>query len=142
MTENHPHKSPRLQSWMLEGSIGSITNRSGKVSVSASTEESPFVIIIAIITPENIPEVDPLQQVSIPELLKSGYALSTLNWRTAQLNNPVISVLHDHIKPSAKLNSGQTLDGAVTFSRDRDKFHLPDGVLYKKHPLAVRSVDK
>lgn len=93
-------------------------------SISASTEETPFCC--ATTQPENIPVVDLL------ELLISGYALSTADLRTAQLKDPVISVLHDHkrnsTKPSAKHGLGQISD-VGGYVRDWGILHLRDFVL-------------
>ena len=109
-------------------------------SISACVEETP--LCYAAVQPDAISEADPIEQVSVPEPLIQGYALSSRDWRTAQLNDPIISVLHNHIhdgtRPSVQRGMGQISD-VGRYIRDWDKLQLRDGVLYRK--ASVGSLD-
>lgn len=101
-------------------------------SASATVEENPLVF--SVVDPTTLPEVE-MDDFVPPDDLVLSNALSSKDWKIAQLQDPVLSQIHRLVKDGAKLPVKRDFEGVSPldkFRRDWDKLVLKDGVLYHR----------
>ena len=105
-------------------------------SVTATVETLPLVV--STVAPDSILDVEAEASTTVPNDVLLAYALSSKDWRQAQVKDPVISILIDHVRkgtrPSATRASGN-ISEVDKYRRDWDKLELRDGVLYRNGVL-------
>ncbi|KAH3863385.1 hypothetical protein DPMN_026370 [Dreissena polymorpha] len=97
---------------------------------------------MSTVIPDSISEVEAQAGVRVPDEVLLSYALSSKDWIQAQSNDPVISVVIDHVHKGTRPSASRALgtNAVDKYRRDWDKLELRNGVLYRKCTLLVNSI--
>lgn len=110
------------------------------LSTLVDTTQTP--IATSVLDPDSLDKLDPIPADEIPTDIILSHSLSSKNWRQAQLQDPVLSTVIDHMekgtRPSAKRVSGN-VSPVVKYLRDWDILELKDGVLYRSSQFKGQS---
>lgn len=99
-------------------------------AVTARTETTPFCL--STVAPETLPEVERTTDTYVPDDVIQAYSLTSKDWRQAQIDDPTIAVLIEHVqkgtRPSAQLATNEQR-AVLKYRREWDKLELREGVL-------------
>lgn len=99
-------------------------------AVTARTETTPFCL--STVAPETLPEVERTTDTYVPDDVIQAYSLTSKDWRQAQIDDPTIAVLIEHVqkgtRPSGQLATNEQR-AVLKYRREWDKLELREGVL-------------
>ena len=98
---------------------------------SSPVESTP--ICFSTTMPEELEHIEHVEEV--PEDIIKDYALSSKDWRSAQLDDPILHQIHDHFRQGTRPSVTPGTDNLPViekYRREWDKIQLKDGVLYRQ----------
>ena len=96
------------------------------MSTTVSQENCPLVESLALSQPD--------QNTDIPESLLQAHALSSMDWRKAQRQDPTLKVIIDNLEVGSRVSAQQTqIDRR--YLKKWEKYYISQDVLYRRGEL-------